>query len=377
MAKKKLDPKLQAWVTARQRHHLSHAHVQMARELGMNPAKLGGLDNHGQEPWKLPLPEFIEHLYEKRFGKSRPDVVTTLEERARLAAEKEAVRKAQKQERRAARLAAPSSVSIARSRHEEGAHLISKAKKLRVLLVTTTNEPFQPVRLYYAIPNPALVAAKLRALSCIVEVAPERCWQWLFAAEAASLSFAGGRYDDVPKEKRPIIIGRIRFPAHGGMTFETNSIPRAIEGARFFGSRLGPEVVAIRYRVVNRCFAAEEGRPDELAKLLDRDVTVIDPRASEAAFRREFEGVRSMKDAERAAAESLDRRIKNGDDVPLVEDFPLVPEEETPDFRDLATGLQFRFVRAFEHWQGNTDLTLAAIIRRTVEQNMRARGASQ
>src|SRR5580704_11619062 len=96
----KLDPKLKAWVDARQRHHLSHAHVQMARELGMNPSKLGHKGNHQQEPWKLPLPEFIEHLYEKRFGKTRPDVVTTIEERARASAAKNAERKARKQARR-------------------------------------------------------------------------------------------------------------------------------------------------------------------------------------------------------------------------------------------------------------------------------------
>ncbi len=103
MANKKLDPKLQAWITARQRHRLSHAHVQMARELGMNPDKLGSIDNHRQQPWKAPLPEFIEHLYEKRFGKSRPDVVMTIEERARATAAKDAQRKAQKQARRAER----------------------------------------------------------------------------------------------------------------------------------------------------------------------------------------------------------------------------------------------------------------------------------
>lgn len=31
MAKKKLDPKLHAWMVARKRYHLSHALVQMAR----------------------------------------------------------------------------------------------------------------------------------------------------------------------------------------------------------------------------------------------------------------------------------------------------------------------------------------------------------
>jgi hypothetical protein len=36
MAKKKSNPnqKLQAWIDARGRHRLSHAQVQMARELG-------------------------------------------------------------------------------------------------------------------------------------------------------------------------------------------------------------------------------------------------------------------------------------------------------------------------------------------------------
>ena len=83
MASKRIPERLQVWIDARKRHHLSHAHIQMARELGLNPTKLGKIDNHRQEPWKLPLPEFIEHLYFKRYGKQRPDVVVSIEERAR------------------------------------------------------------------------------------------------------------------------------------------------------------------------------------------------------------------------------------------------------------------------------------------------------
>jgi hypothetical protein len=63
----------------------------MARELGLNPKKLGKLDNHRQEPWKLPLPAFIEQLYRKRFGKDHPDVVLSLEDRARLRKQKKTV----------------------------------------------------------------------------------------------------------------------------------------------------------------------------------------------------------------------------------------------------------------------------------------------
>jgi hypothetical protein len=63
------------WVEARRRFRLSHVQVQMARELGMNPKKLSKLANDRQEPWKEPLPQFIESLYLKRFGRERPAVV--------------------------------------------------------------------------------------------------------------------------------------------------------------------------------------------------------------------------------------------------------------------------------------------------------------
>ena len=100
MAKKKLDQKLQAWADARKRFRLSHAHVQMARELGMNPKKLGSLANHDQEPWKMPLPDYIEHVYEKRFGRTRPETVASIEDRARLQEQKKAARREMKRQRR-------------------------------------------------------------------------------------------------------------------------------------------------------------------------------------------------------------------------------------------------------------------------------------
>lgn len=56
MPKKGFIPnKLRPWIEARKKYRLSHAHIQMARELGLNPKKLGGMNNHKQEPWKAPL----------------------------------------------------------------------------------------------------------------------------------------------------------------------------------------------------------------------------------------------------------------------------------------------------------------------------------
>jgi hypothetical protein len=93
MSRKRISEAFQVWIDARKRHRLSHEQVQMARELGLKPKKLGKLDNHHQEPWKLPLPVFIEKLYRKRFGKDRPDVVVSIEDRARLEEQRRAARR--------------------------------------------------------------------------------------------------------------------------------------------------------------------------------------------------------------------------------------------------------------------------------------------
>ena len=85
------------WIEARKRFHLSHAQVQMARELGLNPRKLGSLANHKQEPWKTPLPIFIEQIYRKRFGKTEPDRVISIEDRAKEIAEKKVEKREQRE----------------------------------------------------------------------------------------------------------------------------------------------------------------------------------------------------------------------------------------------------------------------------------------
>lgn len=63
--------KQQAWKTAKKKYRLSEATLQIARELGLNPNKLGTIANHKQESWKEPLPNFIRTLYDKRFKSSK------------------------------------------------------------------------------------------------------------------------------------------------------------------------------------------------------------------------------------------------------------------------------------------------------------------
>jgi hypothetical protein len=94
-----MDDKLRKWIQARNRHHLNHAQVQMARELGLNPERLGKLDNHDQEPWKEPLPRFIECLYLERFGRREPPEVLSIEDRDRRQRKKKEAKREAKRNR--------------------------------------------------------------------------------------------------------------------------------------------------------------------------------------------------------------------------------------------------------------------------------------
>lgn len=70
---------LEQWLTAKKKFKLNDKQIQMARELGLNPKKFGSLDNHEQEAWKAPLPQFIEHIYFKRFKREAPLEVISIE----------------------------------------------------------------------------------------------------------------------------------------------------------------------------------------------------------------------------------------------------------------------------------------------------------
>ena len=101
MAKKKRIPeKYQIWIDVRKKYRLSHAQIQMARELGLNPKKFGKLANYKQQPWKAPLPDFIESIYFKRFGKRKPDQIGSVEQVFKAQEKKKAERRARKQLKR-------------------------------------------------------------------------------------------------------------------------------------------------------------------------------------------------------------------------------------------------------------------------------------
>jgi hypothetical protein len=100
MKKKRIvfPEKVKPWIEARTRFKLSHEQIEMARELGMEPNKFGGIASHLKEQGKQSLAEFIDAEYVNRFGKTGPDDRRSIEQKLKAEnAEKEQKRSAKAQ----------------------------------------------------------------------------------------------------------------------------------------------------------------------------------------------------------------------------------------------------------------------------------------
>ncbi len=100
MGKNALSANLQALVIPRKRHRLSHLHVFIAREIGLNKNKSGRIAPNPQEQWKSSLTDFIEELYVKRFGLARPENVLKIGQVAANIQKKKLERKTRREEER-------------------------------------------------------------------------------------------------------------------------------------------------------------------------------------------------------------------------------------------------------------------------------------
>lgn len=237
----------------------------------------------------------------------------------------------------------------------------------KTLLVTSTNEPYQPVRLTYAIPNRALARKGLRKLRCISEDARDTTLTIWLTDEAREMLGAPQPQFELLGQR--VILGTFRFPGAKVMTLQVRSHERAKGIARLVRGVLGGDAPLVRARIVNRLFAAEEqtGELRELDRWLDRDVVKIEPKEDEVEIAEAKRAIEGREDKLQALEEfyAAKRHTRPRTDIPLVEDFPLWPEEETADLHDLRMFLDFRFTRALRRWKGE-DVTLREVIEESV-----------
>jgi len=93
---KRLVRHLEEWDEAKRRCGLSDAHVQMARELGIGPRRLGS----DSDSSAVPLSQRIEESYVERFHKAVPDPAVALRQLLREARRQERAEAAERRQRK-------------------------------------------------------------------------------------------------------------------------------------------------------------------------------------------------------------------------------------------------------------------------------------
>jgi len=76
-----IPEKLKPWIEARQRYHLSHAQVQMARELGMNPKRSVASRTTGKSPGSCRFLNSLRSVFKSGSAASSPWTFAPLRKR--------------------------------------------------------------------------------------------------------------------------------------------------------------------------------------------------------------------------------------------------------------------------------------------------------
>ena len=221
------------------------------------------------------------------------------------------------------------------------------------LVMTMTGEIFQPVRLYYHVPNVEKLRRKFAKLDCIQFEDANGRWTWLFDDEAKSLKFKNS-YTSIAKERRPIVLGAFYVSqADNEILLDVGSIERALKAISFFDKHLGRAIAEPRYvAIYNKLFSDTDVHPGNNFTTLFADVKTEEIDAKiEAAAQRAFEAVKS-----RGVQSYFDMMRR----TELVEAFPTHYYSEG--IKQLRTALEMRQAVAIQHWQGATEFSFVDLV---------------
>ena len=217
-------------------------------------------------------------------------------------------------------------------------------------LLSLTGELYQPVRLYYRIPDMRAFLCALRKMRCMQADVEGKRWVWLYEAEAKTLTFKRS-YKAIPKPSRPIILGSWYTDDEHHVHLDLGSIERAVEAIVFFDKYLTRRLAEVKFAAIFNRLLTQAEHPGPNLDALFSGVKIEDIAARQAA---ELAAVTSAIQSGRLRDFLREPRFE------LVESFPVNFYVDGIDAFD--TSLQMRQVVAFKRWQGDKDFTLTDLL---------------
>ena len=224
----------------------------------------------------------------------------------------------------------------------------------KCLMLTLTGEPYQPARLYYEIFDVSAVMHSLQKLKCIIYNPDMDKLEWVYDNESRRLKF-NSTYSSIPKEKRPIVLGRFSL-SKTGIYLDVRSFDRAVAAVEFFDEYIKRTSAKVKdIAIVNRFFdAKEEMYPNFDVFFNSKRVLVRDPE----------ESIKKLNKLADKLGLAMAMKSINSNPFPEIERFPVHYYEDG--INSLKGSLSIRTILAYEHWNGNTEMTMFDIIQRGI-----------
>jgi len=222
------------------------------------------------------------------------------------------------------------------------------------LLMTMTEEFFQPARIYYDVYDQGSLQKIFLDLKCMDFDDQKNRWVWNYTDEAKDIRFRLS-WSEIPREAHPLVIGSLYLPREDRMYIDVNSFERLPAAVHFFGDRIDRDIAEVTHaQLYNKLSRVRDGIPDH-HKLFEEILSHRpDPDAEMEALLAE---ARKSDDLEKFGEEFFkDLHEKSMETIETIKiHYEIGQEEEC--LETLQSSLRMRTFIAREHDRGNTDFT--------------------
>ena len=234
------------------------------------------------------------------------------------------------------------------------------------MVMTMTGEIFQPVRVFYKLHNKEMVLKLFNKLSCMEFDRDNDRWVWTYSRETKRFKF-DKPYSSIPKHMRPIVLGSFFTSPDNDMYLDVGSIERAIKAIPFFDKRINRSVASVtNIGISNQLISNKSDHPGSNFDSLFKGVTFIDPEEKLIKLKEQHGDNYLQKFVEESQA-FLKKEVK-----PEYKNAEILPTHFYEDGIELLEqALKMRQIVAFEHWKGNSDYSMADVIRKMTGINNR------
>lgn len=237
------------------------------------------------------------------------------------------------------------------------------------LLMTMTEEFFQPARIYYDVHDQVALQDIFMDLKCMDYDDQDNRWVWNYTDEAKNINFKRS-WPELPKESHPLAIGSLYAPKENQMNIDVNSFERVPAAVRFFGDRIDHKIAKVTHmQLYNKISRVRDGLPDH-HKLFEEILSHRpDPDAEMHALIAEAKASGNLeKLRDQFFKEQYEKSTRKMDTIETMKIYYDIGHEEDC-LETIQSGLSMRTTVAWEHDRGNTDFTFSDFLNMAIKFN--------